>query len=214
MEPICYIAGAMARELHIRKRPGDLLIAADAGLTAVREPDLIVGDFDSLGHVPEGDNVVRHPVKKDDTDMLLAIRLGLERGYRAFYLYGGVGGRTDHTLANLQSLAFLLERGAYGYLFGERETFTLLQREELRFPACCRGIFSAFAFGGEAAGVTLEGFLYPLADARLTPSFPLAVSNEFTGLPARACVKSGRLLAVWEAGNPLPERKPPAGGTA
>lgn len=209
MEPICYIVGAMADTLDIRPQPGDLLIAADAGLPPVQRagltPDLIVGDFDSLGYVPEGENVLRHPVKKDDTDMMLAVRLGLARGFAAFRLYGGVGGRTDHTLANLQTLGFLAAHGAYGCLYGEREAFTVLLGRSLRFPPACRGLISVFAFGGEASGVCLSGLLYPLEGRPLTPFFPLAVSNAFTGRAAEISAEAGALLVVWEADNPLPE---------
>jgi len=198
----------MADTLPFRPQPGDLLIAADAGLSPVQRagltPDLIVGDFDSLGYVPEGKNVIRHPVKKDDTDMMLAVKLGLERGYRVFHLCGGVGGRTDHTVANLQSLGYLAQHGAIGFLFGANDVLTVIGPGRLRFSPDCRGVFSAFAFGGEAAGVTLRGLLYSLDSAVLTPFFPLAVSNEFTGRAAEVSFKSGALLVSWSAGNPLP----------
>ena len=52
-------------------------------------PNGILGDFDSLGHAPEGERVIRHPVEKDDTDMLLAVRTGMEAGCRDFIIYGG-----------------------------------------------------------------------------------------------------------------------------
>jgi len=200
----------MAKELPIVKRAGDLLIAADAGLTAVEaaglRPDLILGDFDSLGRVPAGENVLRSPVKKDDTDMMLAIKRGLSLGYRAFYLFGGVGGRADHTLANLQALAYLAERSAYGYLFGPEQAFTVVKNGALCFDERCKGVFSAFAFGGEARDVTIEGLQYTLKNGSLSPADPMGVSNEFIGKKALVRVGAGRLLAVWGAENPLPER--------
>ena len=87
------------------------LIAADGGYGQLKQwgmsPHLAVGDFDSLGRVPEDVEVVRHPVRKDDTDMMLAVQEGLARGCGRFLIYGGLGGRLDHTLANLHILAFL-----------------------------------------------------------------------------------------------------------
>ena len=83
----CYIFGA-GSFYGLRSRPeaGDLVIAADGGYAYCRAsgvvPDLVIGDFDSLGEVPAGENVVRLPVEKDDTDTLAAIRLGLDRGFR------------------------------------------------------------------------------------------------------------------------------------
>lgn len=182
--------------------PGDLLIAADGGLNAVRAAgvvsDVILGDFDSLGQIPQGDNVLRWPEMKDDTDMMLAIRLGLEKGYRTFYLYGGCGGRLDHTLANLQALAFLAGQGATGYLFEGGQTVTCVKNGTAEFPALPQGILSAFALGGTACGITLEGLLYPLNDGELLPDVPLGVSNHFTGTPARVTVKNGTLTLVWD----------------
>ncbi len=180
----------------------DLLIAADGGLCACRaagvEPDIILGDFDSLGHVPSGDNVLRWPEMKDDTDMMLAIRLGLEKGYRIFYLYGGCGGRFDHTLANLQALAFLAGQGAVGYLFEGGQTLTCVCSGRVEFPALEKGILSVFSMCGKACGVTLRGLLYPLEDGELLPDVPLGVSNHFTGAQASVQVKNGTLILAWD----------------
>ena len=87
----CYIYGAMPSGSTEKLEEGDLLIAADGGYAYLQgqKPDLVVGDFDSLGYVPEGVQIIRHPVQKDDTEMLLAVREGLKRGYRKFVLYGG-----------------------------------------------------------------------------------------------------------------------------
>lgn len=204
---ICRIVGAGEGFAHFAPlaahTAGDLLIAADGGLKAVQAagvtPDVVLGDFDSLGHVPEGDNVLRWPEMKDDTDMMLAIRLGLEKGYRTFYLYGGCGGRLDHTLANLQALAFLAGQGAVGYLFEGGQTVTCVQNGVVRFPPLPEGILSVFALCGAADGVTLEGLLYPLDDGALQPDFPLGVSNHFTGAAALIQVKNGALTLSWDA---------------
>ena len=204
MSKICHIAAALAFDNEISLMPGDLLIAADAGYQQLikrsLKPDLIVGDFDSLGSIPEGENIVRHPVMKDDTDLMLAIKLGLERGYRAFYIYGGLGGRLDHTIANIQALDFISENGGTGYLFGEKQIATVFFGGELSFPEGSKGIISVFAQGGIAEGVTLKGLLYPLKDATLSPAYPLGVSNEFTGDKASVVVRKGKLLVIWTGG--------------
>ena len=121
MEKTCCVVGAMEPG-EIVLPEGALVIAADGGLAHLERrgltADLIVGDFDSLGWVPEGPKVIRHPVEKDDTDMMLAVRTGLARGCRDFLLYGGLGGRLDHAYANLQTLVWLAEHGARGRLLG------------------------------------------------------------------------------------------------
>lgn len=202
--PICYIVCALPQSHLLTPNPGDLVIAADGGyaqLCGIR-PDLVVGDFDSLGYIPAGEHVVRHPAQKDDTDTMLAARIGLERGYRAFVLLGGVGGRLDHTLANMQTLAFLRENGARAALLGEAETITLIQDEPLRFRAGLSGIVSVFSYGAVATGVYEHGLAYALNDATLSDTNPLGVSNAFTGEAAEVSVQEGRLVVLYAG---LPE---------
>lgn len=189
---------------------GDLVIAADGGVRHLerlgRKADLLLGDFDSLGYVPAG--AERFPVEKDDTDAMLAVRRGLSEGYRRFVLYGGLDGpRLDHTLANFQTLQFLADRGARGYLVGLSDLAAVIQAETVEFPAASKGIISLFCLGPAAEGVTLEELKYPLRDARLDSGFPLGVSNHFTGRPARITVKSGSLLALYRRENGFPIRR-------
>ena len=197
--PICYIVCALPQSHAFIPNPGDLVIAADGGFAQLGgvQADLVVGDFDSLGYVPMGEQVVRHPIEKDDTDTMLAARIGLERSYRAFVLLGGVGGRLDHTLANIQTLAFLRENGARAALLGETETITLLSDEPLRFRAGLSGIVSVFSFGAVAKGVYERGLAYALTDATLTDTNPLGVSNAFTGEAAEVSVREGRLVVLY-----------------
>jgi thiamine pyrophosphokinase len=202
--PTCYIICALPQNHAFSPKPGDLVIAADGGYAHMGgiKPDLVVGDFDSRGYVPENEQVVRHPAEKDDTDTMLAARIGIERGYRAFVLLGGVGGRLDHTLANIQTLAFLRENGARAALIGDGETITMLQDESLRFRAGLSGIISVFSYGAVAYGVYERGLAYALTDATLTDTNPLGVSNAFTGEPAEVSVREGRLVVLFAG---LPE---------
>ena len=199
---ICYIVSALPLGAPFSPAAGDLVIAADAGYLNLGsvQPDYVVGDFDSLGYVPAGEQILRHPAEKDDTDTLLAAKLGLSRGYRAFILLGGVGGRLDHTLANIQTLAFLRARGASACLSSEGQTITLIQNDTLRFRAGLSGIVSVFAYGETARGVYERGLAYALTSATLTNDVPLGVSNAFTGEAAYVSVENGRLLVIYGAG--------------
>ena len=95
-------------------------------------------------------------------------------------------------------VAFLAGQGATGYLFESGQTVTCVKNGTAEFPALPEGILSAFALGGTARGITLEGLLYPLNDGELLPDVPLGVSNHFTGTPARVTVKNGTLTLVWD----------------
>ena len=186
----------------------DYLLAADGGYTHVQSlgltPDCVLGDFDSLGYVPEKADIF--PVEKDDTDAMLAVRHGLKLGYRHFLLYGGLdGSRLDHTVANFQTLQFLADRGAKGYLIGKDHIVTVIKDGAVRFSDRARGVLSLFCMGAEARGVDLSGLKYPLENGTLTPGFPLGVSNRFTGQQATVSVAEGSLLVIYDRENGFPE---------
>lgn len=188
---------------------GDYVLAADGGLRHLEAlhiaPQGILGDFDSLGYVPAGAEVF--PVEKDDTDAMLAARKGLELGYREFLFYGSLDGkRLDHTVSNFQTLQFLADRGATGYLVGKDYLVTVIREETVEFCESAEGILSLFCLGPDAEGVSLENLHYPLKNGTLTSGFPLGVSNHFTGRRARITVEKGSLLALWDRRNGFPKR--------
>lgn len=187
----------------------DFLLAADGGLAHLEKlglkPDGIIGDFDSLGYVPKDAQVF--PVEKDDTDSMLAVRKGLELGYRRFVLYGALDGeRLDHTIANLQTLCYLAAKGATGYLAGLTYMATAVRNGVLSFPASAKGILSLFCMGADARGVTLQGLKYSLENGSLSSSFPLGVSNHFMGQEAVISVTEGTVLALYGIENGFGER--------
>ncbi len=190
-------------------RPGDHIIAADGGLKHTERlgiaPTEILGDFDSLGYIPADSRVF--PVEKDDTDAMLAVRRGLALGFREFILYGSLDGpRLDHTIANFQTLQFLADHDAAGYLVGTDYIITVVKNGSLTFPETAEGTISVFCMGPDAKGVTLEGLYYPLENGTLSAGFPLGVSNHFTGKEAKITVENGSLLVLWNRKNGFPNR--------
>ena len=190
--------------------PESFVIAADGGLRHTEKlgltPDAVLGDFDSLGFCPEGANVF--PVEKDDTDAMLAVRLGLERGCGEFLLYGSLDGpRLDHTVANFQTLQFLADHGVVGYLIGNTTIVTVVKNGKIIFPAGLSGTISVFCMGKDAEGVIERGLFYGLENGVLTSGFPLGVSNHFTGEAAEISVKNGSLLVLWDRNCGLPSRE-------
>ncbi|MGN0714793.1 MAG: thiamine diphosphokinase, partial [Anaerovoracaceae bacterium] len=207
--PCCWIVGAGPcsglTDEGFTPKEGDYIIAADGGLryleTVGVRPDMIVGDFDTLGYEPTHDNVVRLQVMKDWTDTFVAMEKGAELGYRNFVFHGCLGGKLEHTIANLQHLVWLARRGMTGWMTDGRVWVTAIcgdgaKSGRLALPARDRGMISVFCMGDTAQGVTLKGLKYTLDGAQLTGSFPLGVSNEFIGDPASIEVKKGCLLVV------------------
>ena len=202
----CFIFAA-GTYYGLRERPGDpgdFVIAADGGYRICREegiqPDLLLGDFDSLEPPADFDRIRRLPVEKDDTDTLAAVRTGLEAGCTDFLIYGGTGGkRLDHTLANLQSLLFLRRRGGMGFLFDDDFLWTAIENEDIRVMKTVEwGLLSVFCLGDRAESVDETGVQYPLEGAVLTPDFPIGVSNHILEPVARISVRRGALAVGWE----------------
>ena len=204
----CVIFGAAAFDaLILPIDKDDLVIAADGGLTHLSKigvsPDVILGDFDSLGYIPEGAQVF--PVEKDDTDVMLAVRHGLKAGFREFLIYGGMDGkRLDHAIANFQALAFLRRNNAHGYLIGLEQSATVISGESAVFSSGATGTLSVFCLGDDASGVSIRGLKYSLENGTLSADFPLGVSNHFTDSQAEITVKDGNLLLLWDTQTGLP----------
>lgn len=188
----------------------DYLIAADGGLKHMESlgvtPNAIIGDFDSLNYIPTGAEVF--PVEKDDTDSMLAVKLGLSKGYDRFLLYGGLDGvRLDHTVANYQALQYLADRDARGILIGRDFCATVIRNGALRFPGGKQGDISVFCMGPDAQGVNIEGLYYSLKNGTLTSGFPLGVSNHFEGEKSEISVKNGSLVMIYGRENGFPVRE-------
>ena len=188
----------------------DYITAADGGLMYCGllelEPDCIIGDFDSLDtsyaealesickSCPE--KVITLPVEKDDTDMFAAVKKGLELGYKSFRLYGANGGRLEHTIANIQLLAYLKEQEAVGYIMDGSGMLLLARNETISFQEAMEGYVNIFAYTEKARGVTIRGLKYELNEATLTNRVPLGISNEFVGAQSHITVEEGTLLII------------------
>lgn len=207
----CIIIGAGDLTMgEITVGENDYVIAVDGGLSYCGilnvEPDKLIGDFDSVSEkereavyslqeqVPG--LVMELPVEKDDTDMLAALKYGLELGYRDFRIYAGTGGRFDHTLANIQCLLYLKNHGATGYLVDGTGMILVIQNEAVHFQKSLEGYLSLFSLGKEAKGVTIRGMKYTLEDYTLTNDYPIGISNEFIGEESTIEVEDGELVCM------------------
>ena len=180
---------------------GDYIIAADGGYKYCKRcgivPDLVMGDFDSLEEKPEDCPIERLPVEKDDTDTLAAIRSGLKEKFEEFHIIAGTGGRLDHTIANMQCLTFLSNKGKTGFLYDEKSIITAITDSTIVFPEDAEGTVSVFSAGDTAKGVTERGLKYSLDNADITNDFPIGVSNSFKGAGSSISVRNGTLYVVF-----------------
>lgn len=179
----------------------DFIIAADKGIEILNEkgiePHITVGDFDSSSVIPEK-NVVKLPVEKDITDTHAAVNIALEKGFDEIHIYGGMGGRIDHTYANYTLLSFLSEKGVKAYLHGENYSVTAIKDGKIAIYGEKGKTVSVFSWSENSVGVTLKGLYYPLENAVLTNNFALGVSNSLAENEAEISVKKGTLLVMVE----------------
>lgn len=199
---ICYVIGAGdCPKLDIDKNIDDYVIAADAGYGYCKEnnliPDAVIGDFDSFGSVPEADNVIKLSPVKDITDMHAAVELGIEKGFAEFVLYGATGGRLDHTLANLQLIASLSQKGYKAEIADGDRIITAITNGKISFDASKKGYISVFSHTDKCEGVTVNGLKYCLDNETLTNSFALGVSNEFIGEESKIIIGNGTAIIIF-----------------
>ena len=184
--------------MEIDIRQGDVVVAVDGGLAylleADIEPDLLLGDFDSLEETGYNgktfaetvaryramgsDHFLQFPVAKDDTDTMAAAKFGLEKGYREFLIYGAMGGRPDHLMANIQTMIFIMHNGGQAWMLDRKTRMTVIGPGEFRLPADFEGTVSLFALDSCLENVTIRGMKYEVEDASIRNDYPVGCSNE------------------------------------
>lgn len=203
MKAFIYTGG----ELNIKNitetpKDGDLIIAADSGYLGAQKlgirPDILLGDFDSLGDVKTPDSVKRLqvPSEKDFTDTQLAVDTAIKNGATEIVIIGGLDGRLDHTLSNLAILEQLSKKKIYAHITNGfnrvryiESTSTLIAKSGFKY-------LSLLCLSQKAKGVSIEGCKYPLTNAKLSRDFQYAVSNEITGNCALISVRKGGIYII------------------
>ncbi len=182
-----------------------MVIAADAGFDHAAalglHVDMAVGDFDSIkSALPAKQHATRLPAEKDDSDTLAALKLGWRRGAREFHIFGGLGGRIDHAIANIQLLAMLAHHGCAGYLYGDDVVVTAIcdARLDLSADPDDEGrIVSVFSHCDTALDVNERGMKYTLHHATLDNRTVRGLSNELLGENASIDVHDGTLIVTF-----------------
>lgn len=199
----CFIFGALpVDDMPVAPSPDDMVIAADKGYRTATAlgitPDIIVGDFDSLGEIPEADNVIKLDVRKDDTDTEHAVSTALAMDCDDFIIYGAVGGKLDHTLGNIAVAERIALSGGRSVFFGDDSTFTVVHNSSYEFDARDSGRISVISLSEISRGVTIKGLSFEADDIDLNRATTLGISNAFIGKPSSISVTDGTLLIVYD----------------
>jgi thiamine pyrophosphokinase len=183
----------------------DLIIAADGGtrhaLSVGVLPHVVIGDLDSLSETDRGQldrlgvQLIVYPMRKDYTDLELALRFALERGATEIIIFSALGGRWDQSLANLLLLT-LPELAQVSTRIIDHHLTIQVIRDRAEITGRAGDTLSLIALKGDALGVTIEGCEYPLVDATLPFGATLGISNVLTQATAKITVKQGEILAL------------------
>ncbi len=200
---LCHIfaGGDIADLSFIEMQHEDMIICADRGYKYVKQlgiaPHIIVGDFDSYdSDLPDEIEIHRSVPEKDDTDTILALKLAIERGADNVKIYGALGGRFDHTVANIQTLKYASEHGCNAEICDSDNIIMLQENVEREYTAMEGWYFSVFAYSPEIHIARLSGVKYPLEKVVIKNTFPLGVSNEIIAEKAILSIENGTALVV------------------
>ncbi len=212
-EVVLTLGGALPQRSDIRSVVAEAAycIAADRGADLARLcgrlPDHLIGDMDSVSaetlewcaaaQVPRDD----YETEKDYTDGEKAFALGVEyalrHGYPRVFVVGGCGGRLDHTLANLYLSKGALDKGVEVVFCNDDSFIYMIKGYSCQKVELIHGkTVSLLAFAGEARGITLEGFYYPLREASLTFAETLGISNELVSEEGTVTLRQGYLMVI------------------
>ncbi|MCR4687512.1 MAG: thiamine diphosphokinase [Lachnospiraceae bacterium] len=178
----------------------DYVIYCDSGLRHMDKlglkPSLIVGDFDSHVNPHLDVETIVLPVVKDDTDTVYAAKEGVKRGFEEFLLIGVIGGRLDHSLANVSILLYLRNEGLEGVIVDDYSIMKIVGQKTEYIPDKY-SYFSLVNITGKAEGITIKNAKYEIQNAVITTDYQYGVSNEITpGKVAEVSVSDGELLLV------------------
>jgi thiamine pyrophosphokinase len=186
-------------------RPDDFIIAADGGLHHLRAlrllPYLLIGDLDSVGPddkdwtADHGVEILHFPRDKDFTDLELAIREALKRGYAEIMIVAALGGRMDQTLGNIGLLLVSNQADCRIWLDDGITEIGLLEHE-LTISGQIGDLVSLIPLGQTAQGVVTLALKYPLNAETLAPGQTRGISNVMLAETAKVSLAQGKLLCV------------------
>lgn len=177
----------------------DYIFCADGGYHHAKEsgitPDYVIGDLDSLKEqIDPSSKIITYPAEKDDTDTGLCLQAALDMNCRDILIIGGMGGRFDHSIANIQLIAGHIHEADRIAIKDDKNYCTILQNGTLHLTKESGHHVSILSLSDTSEGVSVSGLKYPLNNDTLTRTFPLGVSNEFQEEEAVISVRKGTLL--------------------
>ncbi len=178
----------------------NLIIACDKGYVHASKlkisPDIIVGDFDSSKMPRTNTNIIAVDSVKDDTDTALAVKYALRNGYKVIDIICALGGRIDHSLANISLMKYIVEHKSVARILSNDATLIAVGEGKIKIKKDKSKYFSIFSLSDKSKINYIKGTKYDVKNIVLKNGFPLGVSNEIKNKIAEICVDKGIILIV------------------
>lgn len=177
-----------------------MIIAADSGYEVCSKLDLpinyIVGDFDSLGYIPNDKNVKSCKKEKDDTDTTIAVKYAIDNNIKDIIIFGGLGKRIDHSISNIQTLAFINAHNAKGIIITKNDIFRILPSGIYKIKKREGYSLSLFSYSESVENLTLKGVQYTLNNYKMKYNEPIGVSNVIVEDECEISFTDGLLMVI------------------
>lgn len=201
----CYIfAGGEFDGFFDQVKEEDYIIGADKGYTYIEKiglrPNIIIGDFDSAKK-PDFENKIVLKPEKDETDLYAAINIGIKKGYKKIIVYGALGGRISHTIANIKILEDFKKKGIDIELKNKNQRLFIIDKNFIEKKQIENTYVSLFALTEKVENLSLINLKYQLKNYTLENHMHIGVSNEPIGKEFKIEFDKGMLLVIYENKN-------------
>ena len=208
---ICIILNGEIKEYKVIKNilikgQYDYIICADGGANHTYNmdiiPDYIIGDLDSVeaeivNHYENcGVRFEKFPSKKNETDTELCIYLADKLKAKEIHFIGALGGRIDHTIANINLLYYVRQMNIVPKIISEKEQVHIATNEEITIYGNKGDAISVIPINGDAKRVTLTNLEYPLNNYDMKFYLPLGISNVMLNKECKLKVENGSILII------------------
>ena len=190
----------------ISKENYNYIICSDGGANHAYNmnivPNYIIGDLDSINkniidyYKSKNVEFEKFPTKKDETDTELCIELSSKLKAKEIHLIGALGGRIDHTIANINLLYYIRKKGIMPKIISEKEEVYIAIEEEIIIDGNIGDTVSILPIKGDVEGVTLKNLEYPLNNGYMEFSRPLGISNVMSDINCSIKVNKGSLIII------------------
>lgn len=204
---IIFANGEMTPPTEYSLPRDSIIVCADGGtrhaLAQGITPHTIIGDLDSLSAETvaqmraAGVEIIEHPVKKDETDLELALSLAITRGATEITLLGMLGGRLDQHLANLM----LLTRPEWAQARlrladGNQRAWLLRGSDRVTLHGSPGDTLSVVVMSERITGLTITGAEWTLTGAKIPRGSTRTISNTFVEDTITVQLETGVALVV------------------